>query len=177
MEFFYFSLTCDSNEITKYKDDADIVFCIAKGKISSNLNERASFTHSRFLLEKSKKFKRNFSCISHKKDLSLIAYADFKIGVDIEYLRARNYQNQVDFCFSKDEKIMLENSKDKLKEFYKIYTTKESLIKFGDKEFCDIDKLGICEQGGYYFKNSKIKFAKISSFCFEDFIFSVAYQG
>ncbi len=83
--------------------------------------------------------------ISHSKNLVLCGASRSPLGVDVEYIKARDidlFKN----IFSKKEWYYIMNAKDQIKAFYTIWTKKESFLKFrGDglinnlNEICVID--------------------------------------
>lgn len=176
MKISKFGLNYGINKLEKKFENCDIIICLGEGALDYDYNANKSFLHSRILLEKTKNYKKKFFCLSHKNNLSLVAYADFKIGADIEYFKPRNFINQTEFCFNQKEKEILKNANDKLKQFYKIFTTKEAIIKLGNKAFCDFADVGIFDCYGYYFNGAMPKFTKFYSFCFDNYIFSLAYH-
>lgn len=62
--------------------------------------------------------------ISHSNNLCIIGVSSIEIGVDIEFVRNRNLDIMNRF-FAKEEKDNVSS----LKDFYKVWTNKESLVK------------------------------------------------
>lgn len=91
-----------------------------------------------FLASRSLKFRYKLKdkiSISHKDDFAVIARAKFRLGVDMERLKERNFEAVMEFCFNEDEKNLVRNSRDKILEFYKIFTFKEAYIKYKNLGF------------------------------------------
>lgn len=146
----------------------------AKLKDSPNLVHSSQFLASRALkfyvlkelLNKNLANKvQNLSfCLAHTKNLVALALAPFKIGFDIEFIKERNLQAYFDFCFNHYEKArVLSESGANLDEFYRIFTTKEALIKFNNLQFSDFDKVGFDEKG----EIMPIKEQKIQHLCYK----------
>ncbi len=73
-----------------------------------------------------KPYKDNvFFSLSHSNDYVVLAVGDTNLGVDIEKNRARNPKLQ-DYVLSDEEKKEIKEDID----FYKMWTSKESLVKF-----------------------------------------------
>lgn len=107
-------------------------------RLKKNLN---LIKNNGFLLSRSLKWQfklKDKICISHKKNICVIARSRRKIGVDIEELKERNFGAVMDFCFSDDERNLVKNADDKIVQFYKIWTTKEAFIKLNNLKFSDL---------------------------------------
>lgn len=107
-------------------------------KNSPNLLNNSNFISSRWLKFGHKK--RKF-CISHKNGFSVLATFDKKIAIDMEIYEKRDFIKVVDFCFDKNEKKYFYNSSNQKLAFYKIFTTKEAIIKLknlGFENFKDV---------------------------------------
>ena len=63
--------------------------------------------------------------ISHSNDYVVIALADVDVGADIEMIDRPYKQNMIDFICSEEEKPLIKDNE----SFYKVWTSKESLIK------------------------------------------------
>ncbi|VYT03770.1 4'-phosphopantetheinyl transferase superfamily protein [Campylobacter ureolyticus] len=97
-----------------------------------NLLNNSNFISSRWLKFRVKK--RRF-CISHKDGFSILATCDKKIAIDMEIYEKRDFIKVVDFCFNKNEKKYFYNSSNQKLTFYKIFTTKEAIIKLKNLGF------------------------------------------
>ena len=110
------------------------------------LQNNQSFINSRALMIKiDGSVKSSFSSLSHKKELVIIARANFKIGADIEILKPRKIKPALDFAFNAYERTLIERANEPLKCFYEIFTLKEALLKFANLGFESIDKVGLCK--------------------------------
>lgn len=151
---FYAPLFIKANFDENMLDEKDK----AKLKDSPNLAHSSQFLASRalkfyvlkqFLSKDLTNKAQNLSfCLAHTKNLVALAAAPFKIGFDIELIKERNLQAYFDFCFNHYEKVrVLGERSENLDEFYRIFTTKEALIKFNNLQFSDFDKVGFDEKG------------------------------
>lgn len=76
--------------------------------------------------------------VSHSGDWILIAFSINPIGVDVEQINTSfTYQNLLDFSFSLEEKNYLESGINQHKNFYKLWTRKEALLKATGKGLID----------------------------------------
>lgn len=73
--------------------------------------------------------------VSHSKHIMVIAVSDNPIGVDIEATKNIS-QNLINYVCNKKEAMAIKESKDKNKEFTKLWTKKESLIKLQGSTIC-----------------------------------------
>lgn len=151
---FYAPLFIKANFDEKMLDEKDK----AKLKDSPNLAHSSQFLASRILKfyvlkqflgkDLTNKAQNLSFCLAHTKNLVALALAPFKIGFDIELIKERNLQAYLDFCFNHYEKArLLGESCANLDEFYRIFTTKEALIKFNNLQFSDFDKVGFNKKG------------------------------
>ena len=127
----------------------------------SNLKKQKKWTYNeslvaRFLIEKNKD---KYSSISHKKDLVFIWTSDKNIWVDIEILKQRD-KNLLDKFLSEEYEILWGKNWD---NFYKLWTAKESIIKFENLLLDDIEKIflekdeNINEEFSWIWFNKKFK--------------------
>lgn len=72
--------------------------------------------------------------ISHTDDVVVIVTADTEIGIDIEKIREYNPKIMKRF-FTADEQLYIDNSINKNKAFFEIWTKKEAYIKYIGKGF------------------------------------------
>lgn len=96
-----------------------------------------------------------FFCQSHKQNIAIIAFARFPIGVDIEIVRHRDFSAHIDFCFNDFERRLLSVATNPLREFYRIWTLKESLIKLENLTFGDLVAVGLDKKGAFVKKDGK----------------------
>ncbi|WP_289242483.1 4'-phosphopantetheinyl transferase superfamily protein [uncultured Campylobacter sp.] len=61
------------------------------------------------------------------------------IGVDLELIKNRNFDIHMEYCFSNHQIFRVENSDNKLIEFYKIWTLKEARVKLLNLGFYALD--------------------------------------
>lgn len=93
---------------------------------------------SRTILKRLKLFKKNQISISHKNNIIAIATSKFKIGIDVEYIKNRNFLSVAKLCFNDFELSMCQN----LYQFYQIFTIKEALLKLQNNGIYDILNVG-----------------------------------
>lgn len=100
-----------------------------------NLLNQTAFRDSRVIKSK---FKKRFKiCISHKTNLTAVAFCKGKFGIDVEEIRKRNFKAVSEFCFAKDEMIAYKSDQS-IEKFYQIYTIKEALIKARNLKFSEL---------------------------------------
>ena len=68
-----------------------------------------------------------------------MAISTTRVGVDLELIKDRNFSVHIDFCFSKEQRLRVANSKNQLIEFYKIWTLKEARVKLLNLGFYALD--------------------------------------
>ena len=66
--------------------------------------------------------------ISHSEDWVVVAFSKYPIGIDIELKQDINWSDLIS-SFHINEQEFMENSLQKLNDFYKIWTRKESFLK------------------------------------------------
>lgn len=75
----------------------------------------------------------NFN-LSHSGDCILIGVSDNELGVDIEHvMESFNYQEMLNHVFNNEEKHFITSSDSPAKNFFKLWTRKEALIKATSK--------------------------------------------
>ena len=70
--------------------------------------------------------------LSHSNNLVVLAVSDIRIGVDIEFIKQRNFIEIAESCFEKEELNLLKNTNSleiQQQLFYKYWTLKEAFIK------------------------------------------------
>ena len=107
---------------------------------------------ARYLIKKNWK---NYSSISHKKNLVFVWIKNSKIWVDIEIIKKRD-ENLLNKFLDKEYKIL---GKKNWKNFYILWTIKESIIKFENLSLDNIEEILLI-------KTKKIN-KKISNLYFE----------
>lgn len=111
-----------------------------------NLKHSKHFRFSRAMKYKYKL--KDKICISHKDQICVIAKSKHKIGVDVEELKDRKFSSIMEFCFNDKEKELVLKSKDKITQFYKIYTFKEAYIKYKNLDFSYLKKVNFLNLNG-----------------------------
>lgn len=73
--------------------------------------------------------------ISHSGDYVAAAFDDEEVGIDIEEIKEMDYEGIVKRYFTKEEyrSLMKLDEKERIKGFYKLWTLKESYVKFKGK--------------------------------------------
>lgn len=121
-----------------------------KNKVANNLNLASSieFRVSRSLkiyFDKQYKNIKNtplYSSLSHSKNHAILAISHKPVGVDLEFIKDRDFKAHMDFCFSNKQRAKVEKSKEPLIEFYRIWTLKEARIKLFNLGFYALDRVG-----------------------------------
>lgn len=67
--------------------------------------------------------------LSHSNNLIVLVISDKRVGVDIEFLKKRDFLKIAEEFFTKEEFDLLKESAEQQKLFYKFWTRKEALIK------------------------------------------------
>ncbi len=121
-----------------------------------------------------------FFNISHSKDIAICSFASSNIGCDIEKLdNSRINIDIINKIASKEEqeyfaKVSIENKKE---EFLKLWTYKESFVKYKGSGLKDIKNISIYDKNGNIndlsFDGHKMYF---KNFCFEDYIIAVCSE-
>lgn len=112
---------------------------------SPNLTQNSQFKISRSLkiyFEKNYQNIKNiplYTSLSHSDNCAILAISTARVGVDLELIKDRNFSAHIDFCFSKEQRLRVANSKNQLIEFYKIWTLKEARIKLLNLGFYALD--------------------------------------
>lgn len=150
-----------------------------KIKKHPNLFANKSFICSRFLKHKHKDFLKN-SSLSHKSNAAILAFSKkVKVGVDMETLTKRNYDNIMQFCFNDLEKklIFKANQSKKMELFYQIFTLKEAILKASNLGFHKISSVGLKELNSKIIAtNDKYEKFNFVSFLYQNFVVSVAFK-
>ncbi|MDQ7023045.1 MAG: 4'-phosphopantetheinyl transferase superfamily protein [Candidatus Gracilibacteria bacterium] len=136
---------------------------------------------ARFLIEQNK---NKYSSISHKKNLVFIGTNNSKIGVDIEIFKKRD-ENLLE-KFSEEEhrnlggKKLLQGAKDPYgktwKNFYILWTAKESIIKYENLVLDNIEEIILINSENINLEINNIIFNKKLLLKFGDKNFEV-YSG
>lgn len=135
------------------------------------LKKYPNLRHSRaFILSRSLKWHyklKDHICISHKDSVAIIARSKWRVGVDIEKIKERNFNAVMKFCFNENEINLVQNADDKILMFYKIWTAKEACIKYLDLNFSDIKSVN--------FKEIRAKFS-LKFISFNGYIAALVYK-
>ncbi len=96
-----------------------------------------------------KQFPQKKHCISHKNDYSMIAVGNGKLGVDLEYIKKRNYDTLAKKIASQEEQNHIADSPNPDLDFYRLWTIKEALIKADNLSFpIDMKRVGFSWHDG-----------------------------
>lgn len=89
--------------------------------------------------------------ISHSENYWVCAFSKGEVGIDIEKIKTRDYMKFAKRYFAKEEVDFLENIKDTeelKKEFYRIWTVKEAIVKQkGESIFDKVREYKVIENG------------------------------
>lgn len=75
--------------------------------------------------------------ISHSNDVVICALSNTPVGIDIQYMKSLNIEQFTKRFFSKQEQKEILESKFQKHEFFKLWTKKESFIKYADLRIAD----------------------------------------
>jgi 4'-phosphopantetheinyl transferase len=68
--------------------------------------------------------------VAHSGDIALLAFSDDHIGIDVERIdTSADYTLVMDSCFNAGEQHYVKESDGPLKQFYKLWTRKEAIVK------------------------------------------------
>ena len=136
-----------------------------------NLAKNSEFKISRSLKIYFKKYYKNrkniplYTSLSHSNNCAILAISTRRVGVDLEFIKKRNFNAHMDFCFSDEQRFRVANSQNQLIEFYKIWTLKEARIKLLNLGFYALDRVSDESLGA---------FGEIMQCSNKSFIYSVA---
>jgi 4'-phosphopantetheinyl transferase len=94
--------------------------------------------------------------ISHSGEWVVIAIGPLEVGVDLERInKGFSYQEIIEVAFNNEEKNFVQNSSQPEKDFYLLWTRKESLVKATAKGL-DKDLIAVPSLDGFHEKEYKI---------------------
>lgn len=108
-----------------------LIRTILAGVLNCNPNEVALTKTEKGRLELKHLSSPSFN-ISHSNDITILAIDDTQIGIDVEYIRNRNFLEIAESFFSDEESKSLKNLKSPISIrnlFYTYWTLKEAFIK------------------------------------------------
>ncbi|AXE17487.1 hypothetical protein DR864_06955 [Runella rosea] len=109
--------------------------------------------------------------LSHSGDHIYLAFSPFEVGIDSEKTNLDfDLQPVVDACFSEEEFAML-STKDYRRNFYRIWTRKEALLKATGEGLCD-DMKQVPTINSHVYRNGQLYF--LATRRHEDYIVSYA---
>jgi 4'-phosphopantetheinyl transferase len=78
--------------------------------------------------------------LSHSQDLLALAISNNQVGIDVEFIKNRNFLQIAEFFFDPDEVKALNeiNSSGRAEFFYRLWTQKESFIKCNDDKIINL---------------------------------------
>lgn len=83
--------------------------------------------------------------LSHSENGLLIAFSQNQVGCDVEAIRNTKYDDVVNTSFTPNEAATVRNSNDSLKDFFKIWTRKEAVLKLNGTGLIDnLKQLEVC---------------------------------
>ena len=110
---------------------------------------RTDWQVSRFLKQQTK---APVLSLSHSHGAALLAAGAYPLplGVDIEWLRPRDFSALADLSCSAEERQWLAARGWRAADYYRLWCTKEALIKAAGLDFpADLPHAGVCRQGGH----------------------------
>ena len=120
-------------------------FIICRGLLRFLLSNQLEITPSKIEFKKDKNKKPYLSHqkpihfnVSHSENYALIAIGDVSVGVDVEYVsKDFDFTDILNHVFSDSEKYTIENSTNKRRTFYNLWTRKEAFVKATGKGISD----------------------------------------
>ena len=157
------------------KISAHILLKSVASKSLSVPREELEFSYGEKGKPSFKNFKNFYFNISHTDDAFAVFISKSEVGVDIERKKDINFKITNKF-FSKKEKIIFDNSKNKTDAFFRIWTQKEAYIKylgFGfSKTFLESD---VCSKKIKTFKKNNLYVSVYNGKNEKDLKFSCVY--
>ena len=130
----------------RYRNKSDKAACILAYMLLSkmlleqyNIDTVPNFTYNEHSKPYLKDTDNLFFSISHTKNAVAVVVTDFEIGLDIETIREVN-ENIIDKVCTEKEKIFLADSCDRVRDFYRLWTMKESYTKAYGRTVADVLK-------------------------------------
>ncbi|MCI8669656.1 MAG: 4'-phosphopantetheinyl transferase superfamily protein [Lachnospiraceae bacterium] len=161
-------LHCSKERITRadryYKEKDKIRSIISEAIVRYGLTEGIGLNGDSIIINypKYKKpyidMKGIYFNISHSGDWIVVAVGDEEIGVDVEKIKETKLPEQLVY-FSEEERFFLESLEEsnQVNWFYKIWTLKESYIKYTGKGFkCSLNSFSVIEKRKEKFKSIKL---------------------
>lgn len=106
---------------------------------------------------------RGYISISHKNNYVAVVYNDYNIGIDIEEIK--EYEKSLEKnILTIEEQDYLNESEDKLNDFYKIYTVKECIIKINNWNLKDISSFGVIKDKTIEYGKYSIKYKYLDNY-------------
>lgn len=139
----------DKIENAVYREFLIVEFFIVINKLGKSPNE--DFLYNDLGKPYFENSPLNFS-ISHSQNLLIVVFSKYPIGVDLQHFLPFDYNTALDVCNSAELNIIL-NSKNKDREFTRIWTQKESVVKLhGTTLYLDVKNI-LNNASDYQFKN------------------------
>ena len=107
--------------------------------------------------------------ISHSNKYVVCAISYEDVGIDIEEIKEINL-NDFKSVIDKSELEQIENSKDKYREFYKVWTAKEALLKLEGKGFFEEEKVTLLDNK-LFFKEKEYWY---ETFDYDNYLFYIS---
>lgn len=156
-----------AERVKRLKNTDDKKRCIASGLLLNKYLGDANISENKFgkpICDKC------FFNLSHSGRYVLLAVSDSEVGCDIEQNRIKKYLGLGKIVFCENEMRRLETSADRMTEFYRLWTKKESLLKCMGDGFHRAPKS--VDVSGDYFEENGTKYY-MKTIVFADYIVSV----
>lgn len=118
--------------------------------------------------------------LSHSKNMFILGVYDKEIGVDAEYKKKRDFSKIANEYFNESELVFLNESKNKLRDFYTVWTLKEGYIKYIGSSVMYLRNMGFFDynkvKSADNFSQSFDKTAGFSVFNLGDYVLTVCYK-
>ena len=161
-----------AEQAMRYRFPEDRKRCIAGGLLLRKLlGDAAVFTD---MFGKPRCENGAYFNLSHSGDWVILAAGDTEVGCDIERHRQADELRLGKIVFTDNELELLQNSYDRLGDFYRLWTKKEALLKCMGKGFhraaktVDVCADTFCEDGDIY---------RMKTMVFADYTVSVCAQN
>jgi 4'-phosphopantetheinyl transferase len=118
-------------QVLAYKNFSDRRLSLFGKLIVKNYFVRKSVTIQEFFLRENGKpyIENGFFNISHTRTIAAAAFCDGEIGLDIECVHRKSNIDAIAQRFCREESDYIANSADRQRDFFYIWTRKESLLK------------------------------------------------
>ena len=102
--------------------------------------------------------------VSHSEDIIVAAFSDHSVGIDIEYIKERDFHALAARYFNSNEAKKI--NKESSEEFYRLFTMKEAYYKLsGSKDWLKVTEEEIRREGLTVFQSEYVDGYFLSAIC------------